>query len=501
MRLFLLFSCVISLFSDWYPWHAAGGVLVSLPMVVTLASFTCLLVHPSSPTPTNSTLQLVKSLDFLQGNTIILPDVEFFDYYYTFLVLASLAHFCNFTQLNSFLKNVIAVASVLIFLSLTFFEQCQLANNEFIATVFVAKFVGENVFVNPAESLQEVSLCCQQLSQIVPNLTHYHAQTYFKLGDEFLDVIYQGTGDNSIFYVTPDGFKFLETLTTSVTVYPDVWKSEFLNAVAQYIYYDYYELVLNLGIVLILIVLLNRELEINYRASYFFNVESNKDKIRVQHLKNQADMLLENIIPKHVSVELKNRAKYSENYADVAIIFASIVNFNKLYDETYSGGKEYLRYLNELISDFDELLKGFNNVEKIKTIGSTFMAASGLNPELRKQNPNQYDHIHELVEFAKAMYRVVDDFNGDLLGFNLVLRVGFNIGEVTAGVIGSSKLLYDIWGDTVNVASRMDSTGVEGRIQVPSSCLKYLSDRYQFEPRGSVYVKGKGDIMVYLLKN
>lgn len=110
-----------------------------------------------------------------------------------------------------------------------------------------------------------------------------------------------------------------------------------------------YELCLDLFLVLFLVFLLNREFEIGYRLSFYGNEVANQDKVRVQNMKNQADLLLHNIIPKHVAEELKNTAKYSKNHQDVGIIFASIVNFNEMYDESYLGGKEYLRVLNELI--------------------------------------------------------------------------------------------------------------------------------------------------------
>nr|CAD7571907.1 unnamed protein product [Timema californicum] len=262
------------------------------------------------------------------------------------------------------------------------------------------------------------------------------------------------------------------------------------------------EIFLDVLLLLVLVWFLNREFEISYRLSFHGNIVAAKDKARVQNMKDQADLLLHNIIPKHVADTLKNTAKYSENHKDVGIIFASIVNFNEMYDESYLGGKEYLRVLNELIADFDDLLAEpqFRNVEKIKTIGSTFMAASGLNPEVRRQSRNAYEHLFELMDFAMAMQKVVDNFNRDLLEFNLILRVGYNFGDVTAGVIGTTKLYYDIWGDAVNIASRMDSTGIRSRIQVGENCISVLSERYLFEPRGYVYVKGKDNMMVYLVK-
>lgn len=261
------------------------------------------------------------------------------------------------------------------------------------------------------------------------------------------------------------------------------------------------ELYLDIALLLMLVWFLNREFEISYRLSFYSNVVANLDKQKVQNMRNQADWLLHNIIPRHVAEQLKNTAKYSENHKDVGIIFASIVNFNEMYDESYLKGKEYLRVLNELIADFDELLERsqFQHVEKIKTIGSTFMAASGLNPDLRHASRGTYDHLYQLMDFALEMQKVVDNFNQDLLEFDFILRIGYNFGDVTAGVIGTTKLYYDIWGDAVNIASRMDSTGVVKRIQVGEACIPALSPRYDFEPRGSVYVKGKDDMNVYLV--
>jgi len=263
------------------------------------------------------------------------------------------------------------------------------------------------------------------------------------------------------------------------------------------------EVFMNIFLMLLLIFLLNREFEISYRLSFHGNAIAAENKRRVQATKNQVDWLLHNIIPQHVAEQIKSKAMYSENHSHVGIIFASIVNFNEMYDESYLGGREYLRVLNELIGDFDELLEKpeFKNVEKIKTIGSTYMAASGLNPNLRAMNASEYQHLFELVEFARAMQRVVSDFNKDLLEFKLILRTGYNHGDVTAGVIGTTKLYYDIWGDAVNIASRMDSTGVNEKIQFGESCLPELLPIYQFQPRGSIFVKGKDNMKVYLLKD
>ena len=217
----------------------------------------------------------------------------------------------------------------------------------------------------------------------------------------------------------------------------------------------------------------------------------------------QADWLLHNIIPSHVSDQLKKSAKYSKNHKDIGIVFASLVNFNELYDESYMGGKEFLRVLNELISDFDDLLdkSEFKNVEKIKTIGATFMAASGLNHFIRDENKMKNQHLYELMEFAFSLQNSVEDFNQSLIEFDLILRIGFNYGDITSGVIGTAKLYYDIWGDAVNIASRMDSTGVDGRIQMNQRTANVLSQWYEFEERGEIFVKGKDHMKVFLYKS
>lgn len=373
-------------FSRWYPWHACGAILVSLPIISILLHFTC--------------------------NSSRLSN---FEHYYSYLIFVGLVHFCNFTQLNCWMKNLLVSLIGMLFIYL-----------------------------------------------VVSHVTPY----------------YEGNPG--------DGGAQLAARGATATYNERLYNSE---------------IYLNMMLLLFLVGFLNREFEISYRLCFHGNAVAARDKTRVQSMKNQADWLLHNIIPKYVADQLKTTAKYSQNHKSVGIIFASIVNFNELYDESYLGGKEYLRVLNELIGDFDELLERleFANVEKIKTIGSTFMAASGLNPQVRQQSEHEYTHLFQLLDFAVAMHKVIYDFNRDLLGFKLILRIGFNYGDVTAGVIGATKLYYDIWGDAVNIASRMDSTGVAGKIQIASNCLDVLSERYEFEPRGQVYVKGKDNMDVFLL--
>uniref|UniRef100_A0A3B3YAL9 adenylate cyclase n=1 Tax=Poecilia mexicana TaxID=48701 RepID=A0A3B3YAL9_9TELE len=254
-------------------------------------------------------------------------------------------------------------------------------------------------------------------------------------------------------------------------------------------------------LLLLLVWFLNHEFEVSYRLHYHGNVEADQHRIKIQNMRDQADWLLRNIIPIHVAEQLKVTQSYSKNHDNVGVIFASIVNFSEFYEESYEGGKECYRVLNELIGDFDELLRkpAFANIEKIKTIGATYMAAAGLNTQQCADAPHPQEHLRALFEFALEMMRVVDDFNKNMLGFGFKLRIGFNHGPLTAGVIGTTKLLYDIWGDTVNIASRMDTTGVECRVQVSEESYCVLSGMdYEFDYRGTVNVKGKGQMKTFL---
>lgn len=263
-----------------------------------------------------------------------------------------------------------------------------------------------------------------------------------------------------------------------------------------------FEIILSTVLLLLLICILNYEFENSYRLSFNASVKAQKDKENMELNKDQADWLLHNIIPAHLAELFKTNRSYSRNHQDVGVIFATIVNFNEFYDEMYAGGREYLRVLNELVSDYEVMLSEtrFKDVEKIKTISSSFMAAAGLNEESRAQNKHPYAHLFALMEFAMELQNVVARFNESIFNFSFILNIGYNYGPVTAGVIGTTKLLYDIWGDTVNIASRMYSTGEDNRIQVPQTTAELLGEMFEFSYRDEIAVKGKGIMKTYLLE-
>uniref|UniRef100_A0A8C3A697 adenylate cyclase n=1 Tax=Cyclopterus lumpus TaxID=8103 RepID=A0A8C3A697_CYCLU len=216
--------------------------------------------------------------------------------------------------------------------------------------------------------------------------------------------------------------------------------------------------------------------------------------------------ILFNLLPAHVAQHFlmsnpRNMDLYYQSYAKVGVLFASIANFNDFYIELDGNnmGVECLRLLNEIIADFDELMDKdcYRDIEKIKTIGSTYMAAVGLVPTTLKKSITS--HLCTVSDFAIDMFDVLDAINYQSYN-DFVLRVGINVGPVVAGVIGARRPQYDIWGNTVNVASRMDSTGVQGKIQVTEDVHRLMADYYDFVCRGQVSVKGKGQMLTYFLE-
>uniref|UniRef100_A0A671LXE4 adenylate cyclase n=1 Tax=Sinocyclocheilus anshuiensis TaxID=1608454 RepID=A0A671LXE4_9TELE len=248
-----------------------------------------------------------------------------------------------------------------------------------------------------------------------------------------------------------------------------------------------------------------------YRQDFLLKNKNLTDKEEVELCENLNCLLLENVLPAHVAAlfvgeNKKNEDLYYKSYDCVCVMFASVPDFKEFYTECdiNKEGLECLRLLNEIIADFDELLSKpkFSGVEKIKTIGSTYMAAAGLSgpPEQSSQDrERQNAQIGNMVEFAIALIGKLDGINRH--SFNTFrLRVGINHGPVIAGVIGARKPQYDIWGNTVNVASRMESTGELGKIQVTEETSDVLQKLgYSCECRGLINVKGKGELKTFFV--
>lgn len=257
---------------------------------------------------------------------------------------------------------------------------------------------------------------------------------------------------------------------------------------------------------IVLIVFLNRIHEKGVRANFYGDKVAAEQKNSAIEQKQVADWLIQDMFPRHVSTQLKYTKHCSKNYDMVGVLFASIVNFAEFYEENFEGGLECIRVLHELVGDFDKELMKYEDIEKIKTVyGTTFMAVSGLNlnESIRRSNTtlkgHKYFHLKSLVDFALGLKKTLNEFNQNMLGFRFRLRCGLNAGPVTAGVIGTMKPQYDVWGDTVNLASRMDSNGLVDHIQVDEDCMTKLTDFYKFNFRAIIDIKGKGKRKTYLL--
>lgn len=205
--------------------------------------------------------------------------------------------------------------------------------------------------------------------------------------------------------------------------------------------------------------------------------------------REKSERLLLNILPRNIAERLKqNQNPIAERFERVTILFADIVEFTNLSSRI--SPTELVDRLNQIFSVFDQLSEE-HDLEKIKTIGDSYMVAAGL-------NSHQDDSAEAIARMALDMQEAITQFSNDL-GQPFQIRIGINTGPVVAGVIGIKKFIYDMWGDTVNVASRMESQGIPGKIQVTESSYDFLKDKFLLEKRGTVSVKGKGDMMTYWL--
>ena len=205
--------------------------------------------------------------------------------------------------------------------------------------------------------------------------------------------------------------------------------------------------------------------------------------------RERSESLLLNVLPEPIADRLKEgAATIADQFDEVTVMFADIVGFTP-YSNRVSP-TELVDMLNLLFSEFDELTERYG-LEKIKTIGDAYMVAAGL-PTPRP------DHAEAIADMALDAQQMIGRFN-DEQQVSLQVRVGINTGPVVAGVIGTKKFIYDLWGDTVNTASRMQTYGVEGAIQVSQETFRRLRDKYRFQDRGLIEMKGKGEVAAYLL--
>jgi guanylate cyclase len=232
-----------------------------------------------------------------------------------------------------------------------------------------------------------------------------------------------------------------------------------------------------------------------YLLRYFVS-QSERVKQQLKHEQamleieqEKSEKLLLNILPTSIAQRLKAGEKViADEYDKAVILFADIVEFTSI--SQHIAPQRLVENLNNIFTHFDQLVEKYD-LEKIKTIGDAYMVASGLNGIHDEQ-------VRNMADLALSMARDIQNFSLD--GHTKCdLRIGIHIGSVTAGVIGSKKFSYDVWGDAVNTASRMESSGEAGKIQVSEEFYNYIKDDYDCLHRGKMEIKGKGQMDLYFL--
>jgi adenylate cyclase len=202
----------------------------------------------------------------------------------------------------------------------------------------------------------------------------------------------------------------------------------------------------------------------------------------------ESDDLLHNILPDEIAARLKaSSGMIADSYESASVLFADVVDFTPM--SARMSAHELVGLLNHLFSKFDRFVEELG-LEKIKTVGDEYMVASGI-PTVRP------DHASAIADLA---LRIRDELVANPIdGHHIEMRIGINSGPVVAGIIGTNKFAYDLWGDVVNTASRMESEGLEGSIQISEATYHLIKDQYLCQARGEVHVKGKGLMPTYLL--
>ncbi|MBN1880935.1 MAG: adenylate/guanylate cyclase domain-containing protein [Deltaproteobacteria bacterium] len=225
-------------------------------------------------------------------------------------------------------------------------------------------------------------------------------------------------------------------------------------------------------------------------VSYYYHVAAARAEESLSREYQRSEDLLHSILPEPIARRLKETpGTIADGFLEASILFADIVDFTPLSEKL--DPSRLIELLNDVFSRFDDLADRYD-LEKIKTIGDAYMVVSGI-PRTRD------DHAQAIAHMALDMIDIMGEFNG-YLEKPLTLRIGIHCGPVVAGVIGKKKFIYDLWGDSVNTAARMESHGIGGEIQVSDRMYMRLRDSFVLEERGNIDIKGKGSIKTYFLK-
>jgi len=287
-----------------------------------------------------------------------------------------------------------------------------------------------------------------------------------------------------VFLYTIPGAQFSDVLWVSLvllaaTPLAYIGRFDFLKSQVSIVVF-----VLTMGIIFTLTI-------VGLTASYFLELVNRRNFIQqliIEREEERSYTLLLNTLPALIADRLMRGETIADYFPSISVLFADIVNFTPL--ATRLAPVEVVQFLNQVFSRFDELTEA-RTLEKIKTIGDAYMVVSGL-PIPRP------DHAEVLAELALEMQRAIAEM--DLPGIGpLQVRIGIHTGPVIAGVIGWRKFAYDLWGDTVNTASRMEMHGQPGKIQVTQAYYELLKGKFTFEERGEIEVKGKGKMYTFFL--
>jgi class 3 adenylate cyclase len=247
-----------------------------------------------------------------------------------------------------------------------------------------------------------------------------------------------------------------------------------------------------------LINILSSQMAISLENALLYQNMEEKIRLRTKQLneeKEKSDELLLNILPPEIASELKNNGtSKARQFEDVSVMFTDIVNFSGLCE--ILSAEELVSELNYFYCEFDRII-GKYGIEKIKTVGDSYMCAGGLNFTKEFDAANIVLAAFEINDFIQEhMKSQVSDEKPAIS-----MRIGIHTGPVIAGIVGIKKFAYDIWGDTVNVASRMETAGEPGKVNISGQTYELIQDKFNCTPRGKIKVKNKGLVEMYFVES
>jgi class 3 adenylate cyclase len=241
-------------------------------------------------------------------------------------------------------------------------------------------------------------------------------------------------------------------------------------------------------ITLIFALLAGRVAEHNSRLAFVQGETIREQNEIIMREKEASENLLRNMLPPFIADQLKeNQHVIANSHEDVSVLFADLAGFTRLASDLHPD--QVVDILNRVFSKFDALSEKFQ-LEKIKTSGDGYIAAGGLS--------KKEDHLQRMAQFSLEMIDYMEN-DPDINKLKLKIRIGIHVGPVVAGVIGTRRYTYDLWGDTVNLASRMESQGEAGKIAVSEDVVSRLEGHFKFEKRERILIKGKGEMQTYFL--